>query len=437
MNWKPPFILCATDFSPRASEAASAAASLAQARSVKLRVVHVCDTTAAKAHIAATNDLEAEVLRLHNMTGVSVEPLLLKGRRPSDVLLEYIRTELPVLVVVGSNIKTPLDRWAIGSFSERIAESSPVPTLVVRNAVPFTSWDSAGERLKVLLALDLGSSSDVVLRWAREFQRGGPCDFISCFVNRRFPTAEEVELRLMRPINPPLLQAQLEREIRKKVRDQIGDSSSAVLVRPCFGNPGSVLAEIVRDLKAHLIAVGAHQWRGISRILQGSVSRGLLHESEANVVCVPITAKFDPREAHIPDFNRVLVATDFSEVGNAAVPFACAACCIGGIVKIIHVAPRVARSSEGKAGSLIDLKGQLLSLIPLETSARCQPPEAEVLKNDDVADAIRVEADDFGADLVCISSHGMGASRALHGSVTKALVRKLHRPLLVIRRMEE
>ena len=438
MNWKPPFILCATDFSPRAIEAASAAAKLARARSTKLRLVHVADTVAAKALTAATNDLESEAQRLRK-TGADVEPLLLQGRRPSDTLLDYIRTELPALSVVASSIKSPFDRWALGSFSERIAESSPVPTLVVRNPAPFQSWDWAGERLKVLLALDLYSSSDVVLRWAKEFQGGGPCDLTSCFVNRRFPTAEEVELRSVRPINPPLLQSQLEREIHKKIRDQIGDGASAVLVRPCFGKTGTCLAEIAREVKAHVIAVGAHQRRGINRLMQESVSRELLHESEANVVCVPITAKFVPREAHIPDFHRVLVATDLSDVGNAAVPYACAACCIGGLVKIVHVVPPDVGSSgkTGRGKSLVDLREHLSSLIPLETGARCRPPEVEVLKHDDVAEAIRAEADRFGADLVCVASHGMGASRALHGSVTKALLRKIHRPLLVIRRMEE
>jgi nucleotide-binding universal stress UspA family protein len=60
-----------------------------------------------------------------------------------------------------------------------------------------------------------------------------------------------------------------------------------------------------------------------------------------------------------------------------------------------------------------------------------------VLEARDVAQAICGEADRFGADLVCLSSHGLGASRALHGSVTKAVLKKIRRPLLVIRRPDE
>jgi len=43
----------------------------------------------------------------------------------------------------------------------------------------------------------------------------------------------------------------------------------------------------------------------------------------------------------------------------------------------------------------------------------------------------------FGADLVVLATHGLGASQALHGSVTKTGRRKIRRPLLVIRRPEE
>jgi nucleotide-binding universal stress UspA family protein len=163
-----------------------------------------------------------------------------------------------------------------------------------------------------------------------------------------------------------------------------------------------------------------------------------LHQAAINVICIPLTASFDGREAHIPDFRRVLVATDFSDLGNTAVPYACAACSIGGLVKIIHVAPpRVPTKRHAATGWSSDDREHLRALIPNETGARCQPPEVEVLESSDVAKAICAEAERFGADVVCIASHGLGASRALHGSVTKAVLTRLRRPLLVIRRPEE
>jgi nucleotide-binding universal stress UspA family protein len=250
------------------------------------------------------------------------------------------------------------------------------------------------------------------------------------------PTSDEAAVAPGRPVNPPEMQARLERELRKKVRDQLGDDSAAFVVRPYFGDPGPCIVEVAKEFKAHLIAVGTHQRRGLARLAQFSVSRELLHESGTNVVCVPVSAKFDPRAVHLPDFRRVLVATDFSELGNAAIPFACSAAAIGGLVKIVHVTSSRGRKARDKSGHRADLLQQLRALIPNEMSARGQPMQVEVVESSDVPEAICAEADRFGADLVCVASHGLGASRALQGSVAKTLLKKIRRPVLVIRRPE-
>ncbi|HTO02199.1 MAG TPA: universal stress protein, partial [Opitutus sp.] len=279
MNLNRPFILCATDFSPRAIAAASVAAKLAFRRSEKLQLVHACDASRAATIAAAAKYLEAELQRLKR-TGAEVVSLLIKGRRPSAAVLEHIQAAKPTLVVVASGIKGPVDRWAVGSFSEFIAESSPVPTLVVRNPAAFESWDWTSDRLKILLALDRYASSDIVLRWARNFQKGGPCDLVSCHVNRHMPTVEELAMPGVQPTNPPALQSQLERELHKKVRDQLGDDASEIVVRPHLGAEGPCIVDIAREVHAHLIAVGTHQRHGFSRVVQFSISRELLHEAE-------------------------------------------------------------------------------------------------------------------------------------------------------------
>ena len=435
MSSKKQFILSASDFSPQTKDAATIAAKLALRRGEKLLLAHATDSTRASVRTILNDRLAAEVERLQK-TGVEVDSLLLEGSRPSDVLVSCIREAKPSLVVVGCRVQGPLDRWAQGSFSEQIAESSPVPTLVVRNPAAFESWDWTKGRLTILLALDLYASSDVVLRWAKQFQFAGPCDLVACHVNWRTPMVEEAVAGMV--VNPGTEQRRLERDLRKKVRDQIGDDSAEVIVRPYFGDPGPCVVEVAAEKKAHLIAVGTHQRHGLARLARFSISREVLHQSAMNVICVPITASFDAREAHIPEFRRVLVATDFSELGNSAVPFACAACSIGGLVKIVHVAPpRAPARRRAGTGRSNDHGEKLRALIPNEMGARAQPPEVEVLENSDVAKAICAEAERFGADVVCLASHGLGASRALHGSVTKGVLKRLRRPLLIVRRPEE
>lgn len=435
MNPNRSFILCATDFSLPASAATTVAAKLARHRGEQLRLIHVTAEARRSARIVLRGRLEAETARLPQ--GGDVEPRLLLSLCPAGELLDYIRSERPSLVVLGGGAADPENRRGLGRFAERIAEGSPVPTLIVRDPAVFDEWDWRKARLSVMLALDFYPSSDVVLRWAKQFQMAGPCDLTACHVNWRVPTMGKTTGASGALMNPPAVQAQLERDLQKKVRDQLGSVSVPVIVRPYFGDPGPGLVEIAAANKVQLIAVGAHQRHGIHRLAQFSVSRDVLHRSGMNVVCVPVTAAFDAREAHLPDFQRVLVATDFSELGNTAIPFACTLCS-GGLVRIVHVATsRVRSRSHPATDGSADLAERLRDLIPRETGAHCQPPEVAVLEDTDVAAAICAEAERFGADVVCLASHGLGVSRALHGSVTKTVLKRLRRPLLIVRRPEE
>lgn len=421
MHSKDPFIFCATDFSPAADGAALVAAKLAQRRGERLRLIHATATPSLRDRAVLRGRLEAEITRVCPNVG---EPHVLFGVSPAAELLHYIRQERPSLVIVGG-AHQPRE-WAFGSFSEKIAEASPVPTLVVRDPTIFDGWDWTKARCSILLALDLFSSSDAVLRWAKHFQMAGPCDFVACHVNWRPPTMDAPGVA-----NPRELQERLERALRKKVRDRLGDSGVPVVVQPFFGEPGGCVARIAEERKCQLIAVGTHQRHGLRRLAQFSVSRDVLRQAQANVLCVPVTTEFDPREAHVPDFHRVLVATDFSELGNTAIPYALGLCSIGGLVRLLHVV------SPRKRGHADRAAAALRALVPDEAGARCQVPEVVVRADTDAAAAICAEAEDFGADAVCLASHGLGAARALHGSVAKAVMKRLTRPVLIVRRPEE
>lgn len=429
-------VLCGTDFSERAQRAAGVAAKLAARNSQGLLLAHVTQTPAPDLLGFASQRLQAESAQLASY-GATIEPLLVKESPVAKALLGLIDARKPSLIVVAAGTKGAVDRWALGSVSEEIAESAPAPTLIVRNPVPFETWDWAGSTLRVLAAVDFYSSSDGVLRWVKELRRLAPCDVLVCHANSSLwaRTRAELEDAPAEPVNGPELQARLERELKKKARDQLGEDGWPVAVRARFGDPESTILQLAHDHKADLVVVGTHQRHGASRLLHGSVSRGVLRRASTNVACVPTTLTFDPHGAHIPEYRRVLVATDFSELGNAAVPFACGACAIGGLVKIVHV---FSPSREHPYGTeLVDLHRRLRGLIPDEIGARAQPPEVAVLIDSDPDQAICREADSFGADLVCLASHGFSGSRALFGSITQGVLARIRRPLLLLRRPDE
>ena len=60
--------------------------------------------------------------------------------------------------------------------------------------------------------------------------------------------------------------------------------------------------------------------------------------------------------------------------------------------------------------------------------------EADIIESGDPARAIRQAADRFGADVICLGSHGRsGFSAAVMGSVAQAVMAQSQRPVLVVR----
>lgn len=435
MNAKSPRLVCATDLTARAGRAADAALVLAARLRGNVTLVHSAVPGPGPGLVPVQRRLLVEAERLRQ-AGTAVDPVLLRGFSAGERVLDYVRKDPPALIVVASAVKGPLDRWAFGSVAEQIAQAAPVPTLVVRDASVFERWRDRGPGLSVLVAIDLYATSDPVLKWIRNFRRIGLCTLTVCHVNIVTPPPGSGAGEMLE--NPPRVQARLEREVRKKVRDVLGDDPGVnVVVRPTRFRPGARIVALARECGAGLIVIGTHQRRGLSRLFHASLSRAVLHDAETNVACVPLVAEFDPRDAHLPEYRRVLVATDFSELGNAAVPHACGACAIGGLVRIIHVLPGPETVGAGAVRQRERLEGRLTGLVPAEMGARGQPPEVGVIEHEDPAAAIAAEADRFGADLVCLASHGLGGSKAVFGSVTQRVLKVLRRPILVVRRPDE
>ena len=158
-NTNPRPIICGTDLSVNSGRAAVVAAALANRWKAPLLLVHASILPA----LAPTEEqIRAEVpLHLEDPAGLWVE--VVEGNA-DEVLVELAEQRQARLLVVSSLGQRPPGRWLLGSVAERVAESSPVPTLVVRDEAPFEAWLSGERPLKVFVGVDFGASSDAALR---------------------------------------------------------------------------------------------------------------------------------------------------------------------------------------------------------------------------------------------------------------------------------
>ena len=435
-------ILCGTDFSESAAEAVHAAAALAQRCNAPLILAHSVDERAEfPDHLRPRlmNEdrprLAAEAERLRKL-GLTFEEKLLRGA-PDDGVASFAGKANARLVVVAASGTGSLGRWVLGSVAERIAETSPVPTLVVRAAEPFVAWARGERALKIFVGADFTASSNAALRWVAELQKLGPCEVTAGYADWTPEEAARLGMHgaMGLPGNPLVVQSILERDVKAKVAGVLGEENVRVVVQGGWGRTDAQLIGMAGEARADLIVVGTHQRHGLSRLGHVSVSRGIVHSAAMSVACVPAPAAGRMTGPLLRECQRVLVAVDLDEEYGFATPYAYGIASPGGTVRLVHVVPaQEPPSGKEHADEVAQSETRLRALAPDAVDARGITTEVEVIESQEIAAAICAAAERCNADAVCIGSHtrpGFGAK--VLGSVSLAVLQQCRRPVLVVR----
>ena len=225
--------------------------------------------------------------RLRN-SGTHVRGKLVSGSA-FDQLVTAAMDAKGRLIVVGAVGHGFATRLLLGSVAERTAESSPIPTLVVRPGGKLASWISGDHELKILVGYDFSAASDAALGWVNQLGEIGK--FQAAVLYSNWPPDEARRLGYEGPLrldmNPAEVQKKLERDLKERVARFLPDKKVKVIVEPGWGTPEGYLFEIGSHQNVDLIAVGTHQRRGLARALLGSVSRAVLHHAKSAVAVIP------------------------------------------------------------------------------------------------------------------------------------------------------
>lgn len=137
-------ILVPTDGSPAAAAAIDHAVDLAETYDARLHALYVVDATAFASVDAGSemvvDALEQEGTKAVEMVreqgeaaGLDVETHVVSGTAYRSIL-DYIETEDVDLVVMGTHGRRGVERFLLGSVTERVVRSADVPVLTVRES---------------------------------------------------------------------------------------------------------------------------------------------------------------------------------------------------------------------------------------------------------------------------------------------------------------
>ncbi|HSP80919.1 MAG TPA: universal stress protein [Myxococcaceae bacterium] len=425
-------ILCATHFSEAAQGAATAAAELARRLDVPLFLVHVLSPDLVRAfgqplQETALAALRDEVQRLEKL-GARVSHELVQGE-PAESLARLAEEKGATLVVTAAPTSaSPF--LGLGGTVDRLAQSLPVPLLVVREAAPFEAWAKGERPLKVMLGVDRSLPFEAAREWVKGLRRHGPVEVVAGRVY--WPHEEYQRMGLPHPlafqdVTPELRQA-LEHEVRTLVAPLEGEGQPVrVRLELGVGRIADHLVALAAEEQVDVLVVGTHHRRALGKLW--SVSHHALRLAKMSVASVPVLAGERGVPQHIPTLRSVLVATDFSEAGNRAIPYAFSLVRGGGTVHLVHVGePRLAPEQERA------LEQRLQQLVPAEARSQGRAVEVRVLSGEDVAATLLQAAERLDVDVICLGTHGRsGLTEALMGSVARYVTTHATRPVLVVR----
>ncbi len=206
------------------------------------------------------------------------------------------------------------------------------------------------------------------------------------------------------------------------------------------GSAVAAIERLTRELKPHLVVMGTHGRTGLARNILGSVAETAVRRSPVPVLCLKaLPDRTAPRPAAI---RKVLVPTDGTAHSRAALPFAIAFCRHHDASLAVL---RVAR--DGDEARKLRAKGPLFPESQLERPPAAhlpigwkvvvkkgpRPPVEWVVHTGPTESWIAAAAEDLGADLICMASHGPHRfPRSLLAGTTEMVVRLATVPVLAL-----
>jgi nucleotide-binding universal stress UspA family protein len=454
-------IIAATDFSPAAANAVRTAARLAARLGDDLLLVHAVEPMVAHAEArlpetAAFDSavrqsqrtlLDESVWALRDL-GLKVEGRVVSGAAARSISA-LAAEEGTRMVVMGGRRHGALVRLVVGSVSERVALGAPCPVLIVPDgAETFDEWGPGKRPLRVLAGVDLDGGAPAVLAAVKALRAGGPCQLT--MVHLYWPPAEYTRLGLTGQTEllqtDPRIVTVLERELTERLGLGTLDDDNRLRVQSAWGRPGDALADEAVEDKADLTVVGTRQPHGWARLERGSSAIATIRASRNAVLCVPAVAAAlaTPAAGPVPSLRKILVATDLSTLGNAAVPYAYGLLRGGGTVELCHVNERAMPVPQYLPYDVSEplapekrtlLEDALTNLIPAEAADKLSiASHVQVIDGVAPASAIVQAARRLGADAIVLASNGRsGLRRTLVGSVAEAVLQHADVPVFVVR----
>lgn len=290
-------VLVPTDGSDGALKAARHAVALAELDSATVHVLNVVDSRWSGVPVDDLDeeiDLQIEGLRRHGEAAVDrivglataadlpVETAILRGI-PYDSIPEYAAASGIELIVMGTHGRTGVDRYLLGSVTERVVRTASPPVLTIRSA----DEHPPGDYDVIVVPTDGSEGAETAGTHAID---------LAARVGARVHVLHVVDVTALAgfaegPVPDRLIEGLYDHgeAVTGEIADRAADAGVDVETAVVEGSPTAAIRTYAADNAADLIAMGTQGRTGLGRFLIGSVAERLVRTAPSPVLTVRST----------------------------------------------------------------------------------------------------------------------------------------------------
>lgn len=198
-------------------------------------------------------------------------------------ILNAAQDEKADLIAMSTHGRTGVARFVMGSVSEKVVRSSPVPVLLVRSFMPTAEGPAkaaapeARPFKKIVIAMDGSVTSAAAVTSASEIARRTGAKIILIHVS-------DWQLHYRAPAHPvPDESVEQEFRVAETLLKTMGIETLVLRLR---GEVASVLVDFCTDHDVDLLAMGTHGRSGVTRWALGSVTEKTLRAATCPMLVV-------------------------------------------------------------------------------------------------------------------------------------------------------
>jgi len=203
-----------------------------------------------------------------------------------EILLQVDRLSAD-LVVMGTHGRSGFERLLLGSVTEKVLRTSPVPVLTVPSHAPDVVPAGRGPFRRILYATDFSQGSDLALRHAASLAEHAAAQLTLMHAVEYLPVGYDPIVVM--PFDVTAYNTALEEAAKARLRTfvpdaiRLGCDTDDVVVS---GKPYVEILRIAAERQVDLIVLGVHGRSALDKVVFGSTTEHILRRATCPVLTV-------------------------------------------------------------------------------------------------------------------------------------------------------